>query len=174
VVIAIMLCEAVSAESGLMLQFDDGFRVFPHDVCRAFPNLRLCVLEHVWRADHRRIASDPIDAARLRVVASRLHYGSVPAVLVIPPVPAETGAALLTMVTDALATNPRRATRVLNAVTHDIRLHLAKTIATALPPESTNAPVAHTDAVFDVCLYCADGLSLEFTPDAAPPAAQQS
>ena len=174
VVIAIMLCEAVSAESGLMLQFDDGFRVFPHDVCRAFPNLRLCVLEHVWRADHRRIASDPIDAARLRLVASRLHYGSVPAVLVIPPVPAETGAALLTMVTDALATNPRRATRVLNAVTHDIRLHLAKTIATALPPESTNAPVAHTDAVFDVCLYCADGLSLEFTPDAAPPAAQQS
>jgi hypothetical protein len=168
-----LVCEAVGSELGLMLQSEDGQRMFPADIPRRFPDLRLCILQTPSRPDHRRLESDARDAARMRLAAARLFDAAVPAVIVVPAIEAGTALDGLERLAQCIARRPKAAAKTLTHAVREVQDLIANRVFLALgdpiaasaqePKLAERLAAAQETALetaFDVCLYCTDGMNL--------------
>jgi hypothetical protein len=130
------------------------------DLARDFPSMSLCVLQGL-PADlpPERIDDDRRRAALARRFAAELFDEGVPAVLVLPPLPATLATEILSTIASLLADplapapgrrpdRPRTPGAQLAAVIRELQLHILTSDA--------GETAVRWEVAFDVCLYCQD------------------
>jgi hypothetical protein len=155
---------------GLTLEPGDGRQMFPTEVARSFPNLRLVILQLPHRAGVSRSASDRIEAARARKLAGQLFEAGIPAVIVLPSLNEEIGVIVLKRIIEVVAETPRNAKlalmRATEAAQREASAGFSHPSRVKLIEDADGLKLSLAEVPFDFCLYCAPGLSLAVDPGA--------
>jgi len=141
-----------------------GAYTTPNELTRLFPNLRLCVLMDLERAEvTARTAVDRISAGRVRMAAHELFLFGIAAVITIPYLPMSTDLSdeVLEILAKAAAKSPRNAREELQKAVGKIQERICET--TGLAREDA------AELAYDVCFYSADVVNLQVDFHAEPP-----
>jgi hypothetical protein len=151
---------------GLERSREEAYLIAVEDLVLRYTALRLLLVQATPSASADRTASDRLEAAFLKRMGAAAFQAGVPAVLIVPGIPAEVTEQITAILFDVLRRNRRNASPPLIAAHRQIQERVGAAWASA--PDECLA------AALDTCLYVADRVNLHVSAEVGRPSTTNS